>query len=135
MSTALVAGVAYFAIVFAAGFALGVVRATVIAPSIGEVGAVLIELPIVLSVSWFACLWLMRRCAVPAKVRPRIAMGVTALVLLLMAEIMLSVALFGRTAAEHFAAYGELGAQLGLAGQIVFALFPLLQLRLARRRD
>lgn len=133
MSSVLRAGVAYFAVVFAAGFALGVLRVAAIAPGVGETNAVLIELPVMLVVSWFACLWSVQRLAVAPSAAARLAMGALALTLLLLAELALSALLFGRTAAEHFAAYGERGAQLGLAGQVVFALFPLLQLSLARR--
>jgi hypothetical protein len=134
MSAALRAGGAYFAVVFAAGFALGVLRAIVIAPQFGQTNAVVMELPVILAVSWFACGWLVRRFGVSAEALPRLVMGAAALGLLLLAELLLSLAL-GRSAAEHFATYGELPAQLGLVGQVVFALFPLLQAGLASRRE
>jgi hypothetical protein len=54
-------------------------------------------------------------------------MGGVALVLLLGAELGLSVLAFGRTIAEHLASYGSPAGALGLAGQVAFALFPLLR--------
>jgi len=63
----------------------------------------------------------------------RLAMGGVALVLLLGAELGLSVLAFGRTIAEHLASYGSPAGALGLAGQVAFALFPLLRRR-ARAR-
>ena len=54
IARSLLAGAAYFAVVFATGFALGVVRVLVTAPRLGETGAVLLEVPIILAASWFA---------------------------------------------------------------------------------
>jgi hypothetical protein len=56
-------------------------------------------------------------------------MGGTAFVLLMLAEASLSIALFGRTIAEHLALYAHADHQLGLAGQIAFALIPTVQVR------
>jgi hypothetical protein len=39
------AGLVYVSAVFPAGFALGVLRVLLVAPRMGEVGAVLLELP------------------------------------------------------------------------------------------
>lgn len=47
--------------------------------------------------------------------------------LLLAAECGLDVALNGRDLADHFARYQQPAALLGLAGQVLFALFPLLR--------
>lgn len=46
------AGLAYFTLVFAAGFALGTARVLVLLPGVGETTAVLLELPLILTVSW-----------------------------------------------------------------------------------
>lgn len=128
MAAALRAGVYYFAIVFASGFVLGALRVLVIAPRLGDVGAVAVELPVMLALSWFVCRWLVEREPVAAQT-PRLMMGAVALVLLLVAEAGVSVLGFGRSLAEHLAAYGAASARLGLAGQVAFAAFPLLQAR------
>ena len=127
------AGVAYFAVVFALGMLLGTLRVLVVAPLLGELRAVLLELPIMLAASWFASRWITGRLAVPAAVGPRIVMGTVALLLLLGAETGLSVLAFGRTLSEHLAAYRHGPAASGLAAQVLFGMFPLLQ-GLRRRR-
>ena len=59
------AGLAYFGIVFATGFALGTLRVLAVTPRLGENAAVLLELPIILTLSWVACRWLISRFDVP----------------------------------------------------------------------
>jgi len=119
------AGIAYFAIVFAAGFVLGTVRTLVLAPRIGAFGAVLIELPLMLAVAWLVCRWLVRQLAVGSAWSERLLMGVVAFVLLMIAELILSVAAFGGTVPGFIAALGTPEGALGLAGQLAFAALPL----------
>ena len=126
MTAALRAGVLYFMIVFAVGFALGTVRVLLIVPRFGETNAVLLELPVMLALSWIACAWLVRRFAVPPGVAERLAMGGVAFALLMLGELGVSVFGFGRTVAEHLANYRTMSIRLGLAAQVGFALFPLI---------
>ena len=51
-------------------------------------------------------------------------MGASAFMMLMLAELGLSVVAFSRSASEHFATYGTLGGQIGPAGQVAFGLFP-----------
>lgn len=132
MTRALGAGLAYAVIVFAAGAVLGALRVGVLMPHLGEVPAVLVELPIILAVSWLVARALIRICLVPATVPARLVMGGTALVLLLAAELGLAVLLLARSLPEHLASYRTAPALLGLAGQIVFGLIPWLQTRIHR---
>ncbi|MGP9821090.1 hypothetical protein ACTZWW_13830 [Salinarimonas sp. NSM] len=125
MGRALLAGCVYFALVFAAGFVLGVVRAFLLTPALGHVGAVVVELPVIIAISALVARWCVRRFAVPGALAARAAMGALAFALLMAAELALSVFLFGRTPAEHWAAYGRLAAQLGLVGQVVYGLLPV----------
>jgi len=125
MGRALVAGLAYFALVFAAGFVLGVLRAFLLTPALGHLGAVLVELPVIVALSAIVARGLVRRFAVPPALGARAAMGALAFALLMAAELALSVLLFGRTPEEHWATYRELPAQLGLMGQVVYGLLPL----------
>jgi hypothetical protein len=129
------AGIQYFVMVFTAGFVLGTARAMAVAPRIGEFGAVLVELPIMLALSWWICGWLVRRHKVPARWTARATMGGTAFVLLLIAEWTLALGPFGRTAADQWSHYATAAGFLGLAGQVLFAAFPLLQLNRKRRDD
>ncbi len=129
---ALLAGCTYFAVVFSAGFVLGVVRVLWLQGRLGETVAVLVELPVILTVAWLACTRIADRSRVIPRIGPRLVMGAVALGLLLAAELVLSVSLAGRTPLEHFALYREPAAQLGLAGQLLFGLMPSLAGR--RRR-
>lgn len=127
MTRAAWAGLAYFSVVFAAGFALGTLRVLLLVPRMGESKAVLLELPVILAVSWLACRRLVVRFDVPPSPAARLAMGGIALAVLLLAEIGVSVLGFGRTLSAHFEHYRHLPGLVGLAGQLVFASFPLLQ--------
>jgi hypothetical protein len=127
MAAALRAGAFYIAIMFAIGFVLGTIRVLVVIPRVGDTNAVLLELPVMLALSWFACSWLVRRFAVPSDAAPRLVMGGVAFALLMLAELGVSVFGFGRSPAQHLASYQTLRAQLGLVAQLGFALFPLIQ--------
>jgi hypothetical protein len=127
LKTAIVAGTAYFGIVFAIGFLLGTLRTLLLAPRVGPLLAVAVELPIMITASWFACRACLRRYAVAAAAGDRLAMSGIALALLLVAELGLSVTLGGLSVAQHLALYGLPEHQLGLAGQLLFAVLPLAQ--------
>jgi hypothetical protein len=123
------AGFFYFALVFGVGFLLGTFRVVVATTYVGEFLAVLIELPIILAVAWAICRWLIKRLQVPRDWRSRLTMGSLAFGLLMAAELFLSAALFGNSLGDHLATYRSPPGALGLIGQLVFASFPLLQLR------
>lgn len=125
--SAVAAGAAYFAIVFAAGFALGAVRTLFLAPMTGETIAVALELPLMLAISWLACRAEIRRFAVPDARAPRLLMGGSAFALLIIAETLLATLLFDRSLSEIGEAWTTAAGALGLGGQIAFAVFPLLQ--------
>lgn len=117
----------YFAIVFAIGFALGAIRVLMITPAMGEVLATVFELPAMLAASWFVCAWIIRRYRIPPSAGTRMGMGLLALLLLLTAETALGVFGFGRNIEAQVAEYLKIGPLLGLAAQMAFAAFPLLQ--------
>ncbi|MDX2221621.1 MAG: hypothetical protein SFV21_02665 [Rhodospirillaceae bacterium] len=121
------AALAYFAIAFSVGFALGTVRVMLVVPLIGDFGAVALELPVMLAVSWLAAGWCVRRFAVPARAAPRLLMGGLAFALLMLAELGVSVLAFGRSPADHLATYRQAAALAGLAAQVGFALLPWLR--------
>jgi len=126
------AAVVYWAVVFAAGFVLGAIRVTTIVPRLGETAAVVLELPVMLTISWSVAWWLCMRFAVPARARPRLIIGAVALVLLIAAEAGLAVFAFGETLASWAASLGDAPGFLGLLGQIAFAMIPLVQATASR---
>ncbi len=122
------AAFSYFAVVFGAGFALGALRMIMVAPYLGTMGAIVLEVPIMLAISWYACRSIITNFDIPATVAQGLVMGGIAFALLMAAELALSVVLLGRTIAQHLAGYADAGTMLGLAAQIAFGLFPVLQL-------
>lgn len=128
MKQELKAGSAYFGIIFAVGFVLGTIRVLALVPQFGELTSGLIELPIILTASWIICGRLIIRFSVPAIWQSRLTMGVVAFVLLMIAELLLSALLFGNSINQHLNNYLTLNSALGLAGQLIFAAFPLMQI-------
>jgi len=118
-------GALYFAAVFAVGFALGTIRMLVLVPRLGELAAVAIELPVILTAAWIICGWLLRGRKLSRS--EATGTGAVAFVLLMLTETALSVVLSGRTVTGHLALYAESARLLGLAGQIAFASFPLIR--------
>lgn len=129
MIQALKAGAIYVALVFLAGFGLGVLRVLIVAPRLGAVVAVLIEAPVILVVSWVVGRGCVARFGVAPMFGPRLVMGGSAFVLLMGLEAALSVLAFGRGLADHLGGYLTLPGALGLAAQLGFAVIPLIQLR------
>jgi hypothetical protein len=130
LTRALVAALPYAAAVFAAGFVMGTLRVLVLVPRLGDTGAVLAELPVMLPASALLAWWAARRWRVPARAAARLAMGLVAFALLMLAETALATLGFGRPLAEHLAGYGDPSAWPGLAGQGMVALWPLILIRL-----
>lgn len=135
MKRALAAGGAYFLLIFLLGMALGTIRILLLEPRLGDVRSVLLELPFMLAASWFACGWLIRYLAVPAAASSRLAMGATAFVLLMVAELALGLFAVGETVAGHIAAYRNGAPLIGLLGQVAFAAIPLIRAFASSRRE
>jgi hypothetical protein len=131
-SSAFKAGPAYFVVAFGFGFLLGAVRMLVVVPAVGDISAVVLEMPIMLAISWFSSRWLVGRFSVPDGLAPRLVMGGLAFALLMFAEVGLSILGFGRTFAEHLASYRQVASIMGLLGQLAFASFPAIQLSVGR---
>lgn len=115
----------YFAEVFAVGFLLGTVRTLVLAPRLGELGGVAVELPVILIAAWIICGRILRHRRL--SLSEAAGTGAVAFALLMLAEAALSAVLSNRTIAEHLALYTEPAHLLGLAGQIAFAVFPMMR--------
>jgi hypothetical protein len=129
LGRAAVAGLAYAIAVFLIGSVLGVVRVLALEPRFGALDATIFELPLILGIAWLLCTALTYCCEVAPRRFDRLFMGGLALLVLAGAELGVG-ALIGRSPD-----YGEPAALLGLAGQLAFALLPLVQARFFLRRD
>jgi len=119
------AGAVYFGLVFLAGFALGAVRTIVVAPRLGETLAVLLEAPLMLTVSWFVASWCVGYFKVPAAPLARLAMGGWAFALLMAGELGVSLMVFHRSISQTLAGFQSAAGAVGLAAQFAFAWMPL----------
>ena len=129
---AALAGAVYFLVVYVVGFALGLVRVLLIAPRLGATAAVLVELPVMLTASWIACRLIIDHMAVASHLSTRLVMSASAFVLLILVETALGMVAFGQPPAMQMAALRETAGLVGLGGQVTFALFPLIQLKISR---
>ena len=121
----------YFAIVFAARFALGVVRTLFVVPLIGPRYAELGETPLMLVVIFFTARFLVRRA--PASMRPPewLAVGGLALSLLLLTEFSAVLWLRNMPIEEYFATRDPVTGGVYCAALVAFALCPWIVFRQA----
>jgi hypothetical protein len=118
------AALAYWGAIFAAGFVLGTMRVLWLVPSLGGTWAMLAELPVMLTASWIAARWLVRRFAI-ASAGQALAMGAMAFALLMASEAGLAVVI-GEGVAAWLAGMASTAGAIGLAGQVVFGVMPVL---------
>lgn len=123
--------VLYFALVFGAGFVLGIFRTLFVAPKIGVRKAELLEAPVMLIVTIFTARWIISTLAVPVVVSARIEMGCIAFALLLIAESALVRAVRGISIKQYLATRDRVSGTVYYAMLVIFAVMPLL---VARRR-
>ena len=124
------AGIAYTIAVFMFAFAIGVIQVTLVVPRLGPLLAVIIEAPIVLSVSWLASLWCTRRFNVSRDAGARTLMGAVAFTFLMLLEMGFSVFVFGEPIGRYFAKYTSIPGAIGLVMQGCFATLPWVQCHL-----
>jgi hypothetical protein len=117
----------YALIVFLIGFIFGSIRVLLLAPRLGSTAAVCVETPVMLRASWFVCRWCVDRLNVPRQIGPR-SDGAVASVVLMAAEFVLGGVVFRRSVGEKLAGYASVAGVIGLAAQIGFGLFPLVQI-------
>jgi hypothetical protein len=119
-------GALYAIIVFLIGVILGTIRVLLLAPRLGETIAVIVEAPVILAASWFVCRWCVDRLDVRRTVPARLLMGLVAFLVLMSAEVELGVVL-DRSIIDQLAVYKSAFGAIGLAAQVIFAMFPVLQ--------
>lgn len=119
-------GVLYFALVFAAGFALGTIRTLWVVPRVGARMAELLESPIMVVVTVLAARWAVLRYAVPRLSSARLGMGTFALLLMLVAELGFVLWIRGLSIRDYFATRDPVSGTVYYLTLVAFALMPLL---------
>ncbi len=120
------AGPLYFALVFGAGFILGVLRVLWLSPRLGERTAELIEAPLMLAVIILAARWVVGRFSIPATVLHRLSLGFTALGLLLAAEFGGVLWLRGMSLVDYFSSRDSVALTVYIVMLGLFTIMPLL---------
>ncbi|MFM5893139.1 MAG: hypothetical protein ACKOQM_01740 [Novosphingobium sp.] len=118
-----IAAAAYWGVVFAFAFGLGVVRTLWLAPQIGALAAVLCEVPLVLAASWWTARRLIARFQITGQ-GEALAMGLIAFILLMAAEAALAGVLASQSPAAWLHGLITPAGATGLAGQLLFAAMP-----------
>lgn len=113
---------AYVLPVFAVAFVLGAFSVGLVAPTTGPLLAVVLELPLVLALSWVVAGRVLNRW--PRT--PRLGMGLLSFLILMLLELATALA-FGQTPRYFLAAMTTPPGAIGLAGQIGFGLIPLVR--------
>ena len=124
------AGAAYFALAFAAGFALGTIRVLAVVPRIGERAAELVEAPLMLAVVVAAARFVVRRFVPGAPAAARLAVGLLGVALLLAVEFTVVLALRGLSPVEYFAGRDPVA---GAVYVVLFVLFAVMSAFVERR--
>ena len=130
MPIALTAG-AYLAIVFATGFALGVVRTLSVARWLGERSAELVELPLMVAASYLAARFVMARTGRGLAPGGAALAGLVALALLLGAELAGVLLVRGQTIGDYLASRDPIA---GTAYAVALLLYAAMPLAVARAR-
>lgn len=124
LGPAIRAGLRYGAEAFALGFALALLRIPLLVPAIGEFAAVLCEIPVMLAAMLLRARAIIRRSSIDTA-RQRIAMGLTGFALLMVCDWGLALVL-GEGSLAWLASLATLPGAIGLAGQLIFAMLPLM---------
>lgn len=122
----------YFLSVFAAGFILGVFRVLILVPHLGERHAELLELPLMVVISFLSATWLTPRLSPPHNDAASLAMGFLALSLLLVAELAMVWLVRGQSLPQYLHSRDLVSGTAYALSLGCFALFPFLTRKLRR---
>jgi len=115
---------AYFLIVFGAGFLFGTIRVLLLLPVLGERASELLEMPFMLIVIVLAARWIDRRFLMGVDHRGRIVVGVLATGLVLSAEFVVGIALRGMTPRDVLFARDPVSGAAYYLSLLLFAVMP-----------
>ena len=107
-----------------AGFILGLVRISLLVPSLGERWAELVEMPVMLLVIIMAAQWVPNQFGLKAKPGKCFAMGMLALLWMLAAETSLVALMQDRSISEYIMGRDPVSGSVYLLMLLVFATLP-----------
>ena len=119
----MIRGVVYFALVFAVGFLLGIVRVLLLEPGLGARWAELAEMPLMLIAIVLSARFVTRRFPAPRHVDYLLSGGL-ALLLLLLVEFSVVLAIRGLTVGQYLAERDPLAGSVYMLMLLVFAAMP-----------
>lgn len=120
------AAVLYFLIVFGTGFLLGPIRVLLLEPRLGSLVSVLCEAPLLLAVMIFAARWVPRTLRLGRDACVLTVMGLVALILQQVSDVIVGVSLRGVGVAEQFARFLTAEGLVYAGLLMLFAAMPLL---------
>ncbi len=126
-------GIAYFVVVFAIGFGLGVVRVLWLVPALGERRAELLEIPLMVAACYLVARLLLSRIDFALPQAGALVMGAVALALLLAAELSVVPGLRGLSIAQYFAERDPISGAAYFFSLVIFMLMPWLMVKRAKR--
>ena len=129
MSKTFRAGVTYFALVFGAGFLLGMVRVPLLVPRLGERWAELAEMPVMAAIIVLATGHVLRRFPAVRTAARSAAVGLLALFLLVTAELGLALVIQDRSLGDYIASRDPVSGSVYVALLLVYAAMPWLRRR------
>ena len=134
MQKILAAMALYFGIVFCVGFLLGPIRVFWLEPGLGQLLAVVLEMPFLLTAMAVAARWSPRKAGMDLGIGPLIAMGLGALALVLAADFSVGTWLRGLTVLQQIQHFSTPQGLLYAASLAAFAAMPALVNRGSLRR-
>jgi hypothetical protein len=119
-------GVAYFVLVFGAGFILGAIRVPFLVPRLGVRIAELLEMPFMLVIILLSARFIVRQFALPPVAPVRLGTGLLALGLLVAAELASVALLQDQSLRQYISGRDPVSGGAYLVSLGLFALMPLL---------
>ena len=126
------AALAYFGLVFGAGFMLGAIRVPFLVPRLGERVAEPIEMPFMFAIILLSARFIVRCFVLRATTSARLSVGLLALGVALAAEILLAIAIQKQSLGEMIASRDPVSGIVFLLMLVLFGLMPFIIARLPK---
>ena len=120
------ASMVYFALVFGLGFLLGAIRVPLLVPRMGARRAELLEMPFMLIGIVLAARFVLKQFMLPNTIWAVLIVGIVALSLVLIAEVLLVVMLQGDTIKQTFKNRDPISGSVYMLLLTALALMPLI---------